>query len=298
MAFHMIYMEKTDFWDYNKDMREYKETQHSLQYKTNADLSFYSAGYEECAPGYSYGPKFRSYQLIHFVLEGKGKFHINEHIFQIEAGDAFIIPAGKVSYYEADKEEPWHYAWISFLGINSEQYLYQIMTSSKDIYRIHGLDTQKYKNFIFDILSLKGSPTSQYFKATGILYHIMSDLFEDVGFNEESWGKDSVADEVKFFLDVNYADRIVLKDVARSFGIHPNYLTRTFHEKFGVSPKKYILDLKLKKACRLLTTTELPVSVISGSLGFDDQLAFSRIFRKNLSVSPSEYRKISRQGKQ
>ena len=126
----------------------------------------------------------------------------------------------------------------------------------------------------------------------------MSDLFEDVGFNEESWGKDSVADEVKFFLDVNYADRIVLKDVARSFGIHPNYLTRTFHEKFGVSPKKYILDLKLKKACRLLTTTELPVSVISGSLGFDDQLAFSRIFRKNLSVSPSEYRKISRQGKQ
>ena len=41
-----------------------------------------------------------------------------------------------------------------------------------------------------------------------------------------------------------------------------------------------------------------PFLVISGSLGFDDQLAFSRIFRKNFALSPSEYRKISRQKKQ
>ena len=87
---------------------------------------------------------------------------------------------------------------------------------------------------------------------------------------------------------------IVLKDVARSFGIHPNYMTRTFHEKFGISPKKYLMDMKLKKACRLLTTTTLSIAVISSSLGFDDQLAFSRIFRKEYGNAPSEYRKKTR----
>ena len=92
-------MEKTNLMRYNKDMREYKETQHSLQYKSNSDLTFYSAGYEECSPGYSYGPKFRSYQLIHFVLEGRGNLHINEHIFQLSAGDAFLIPSGKISRF-------------------------------------------------------------------------------------------------------------------------------------------------------------------------------------------------------
>lgn len=275
-------------------MKEYKETHHSLMYKSTSDLSLYSAGYEECPSGYGYGPKIRSYHLIHFVLYGKGELHINEHIFQLSAGDAFFIPAGKVSYYEASKEDPWCYAWVSFLGINSQMYLYQLMTSTDDVYIVHGLDNQKYKERIFEIISLQGVSTSRYFQANGILFQIMAMLFDDINFQESNWGKSSVVDEVKFYLDINYAEKIKLRDVAKSFGIHPNYLTRIFHEKYGISPKQYLISLKLKKARRLLTTTELSVSVISSSLGFDDQLAFSKIFKKEFSVSPSEYRKQSR----
>lgn len=275
-------------------MKEYKETHHSLMYKSTSDLSLYSAGYEECPSGYGYGPKIRSYHLIHFVLYGKGELHINEHIFQLSAGDAFFIPAGKVSYYEASKEDPWCYAWVSFLGINSQMYLYQLMTSTDDIYIVHGLDNQKYKERIFEIISLQGVSTSRYFQANGILFQIMAMLFDDINFQESNWGKSSVVDEVKFYLDINYAEKIKLRDVAKSFGIHPNYLTRIFHEKYGISPKQYLISLKLKKARRLLTTTELSVSVISSSLGFDDQLAFSKIFKKEFAVSPSEYRKQSR----
>ena len=275
-------------------MKEYKETHHSLMYKSTSDLSLYSAGYEECPSGYGYGPKIRSYHLIHFVLYGKGKLHINEHIFQLSAGDAFFIPAGKVSYYQASKEDPWCYAWVSFLGINSQMYLYQLMTSTDDVYIVHGLDNQKYKERIFEIISLQGVSTSRYFQANGILFQIMAMLFDDINFQESNWGKNSVVDEVKFYLDINYAEKIKLRDVAKSFGIHPNYLTRIFHEKYGISPKQYLISLKLKKARRLLTTTELSVSVISSSLGFDDQLAFSKIFKKEFAVSPSEYRKQSR----
>ena len=50
----------------------------------------------------------------------------------------------------------------------------------------------------------------------------------------------------------------------------------------------------ISKACRLLTTTTLSIAVISSSLGFDDQLAFSRIFRKEYGDAPSEYRKKTR----
>ena len=148
-------------------MREYKETQHSLLYKSNSDLSFYSAGYEECSPGYSYGPKFRSYQLIHFVLKGSGKLHINEHVFQLSAGDAFIIPSGKISYYEASRDDPWHYAWISFLGISSETYLYQIMTSLDDIYIAHGLDVEKYKRLFSGSFPWKAILPASILRRTG-----------------------------------------------------------------------------------------------------------------------------------
>ena len=122
----------------------------------------------------------------------------------------------------------------------------------------------------------------------------MAYLFEEIPFEENQRKQNSVADEVKFYLDVNYAEKLVLKDVAKEFGVHPNYMTRIFHEKFGTSPKKYLMDLKLKKACHLLTTTSLSIGVIAGSLGFDDQLAFSRIFRKEFGEAPSRYRKKER----
>lgn len=275
-------------------MKEYKETLYTSIRKSTSDLAFYSAGYEKCEPGYSYGPRYRSYQLIHFVLKGKGELHINEHTFQLAEGDAFIIPSDKISYYKASEEDPWCYVWISFLGIDSENYIYQLMTGLDDIYIVHNVDIEKYKELIFKILEFQGKDISRYFYANSLLNQIMAYLFEEIPFEENQRKQNSAADEVKFYLDVNYAEKLVLKDVAKEFGVHPNYMTRIFHEKFGISPKKYLMDLKLKKACHLLTTTSLSIGVIAGSLGFDDQLAFSRIFRKEFGEAPSRYRKKER----
>lgn len=276
-------------------MIEYKETQHTLVYKSNSDLSLYSAGFEECSPGYSYGPTLRAYQLIHFVLRGEGEFRINEHAFYLKAGDAFLIPSGKVTYYESSKTNPWTYTWISFIGFSSSSYLYQIMTEVDEVYVIRGIDTNKYFHSIQNIMNLNTDSTGHYFEGNSILFHIISMIFEDINYTEKKWNEVSITDEIKFYFDINYAENLKLKEVAEHFGIHQNYLTRSFREKFGIPPKKYLMDLKLKKAERLLTTTELPVSIIANSLGFDDQLAFSRTFKNMFSLPPSEYRKKSKQ---
>lgn len=272
-------------------MKEYIENHNSLMYKLTSDLSFYSAGYEECAPGYGYGPKYRPYHLIHFVVRGKGTLHINEHIFHVSAGDCFLIPAGKVSYYEASKTDPWCYAWANFLGINSQMYLYQLMSTSKDKYILHNLDTVKYKELIFKIMSMKGNSTSKYLLSNSIFLQILAMLFDEVKFSDNNLKKLSIIDEIKFYLDVNYTEKVKLKDLAKKFGIHPNYLTRMFHTKYGISPKQYLTSLRLYRACKLLTTTDLSIAIIASSLGFDDQFIFSKIFKKEYDMSPSVYRK-------
>lgn len=272
-------------------MKEYRETSHSLLYKANSDLTIYSAGYEECTPGHSYGPEIRPYQMMHFILQGKGKLYMNQQVFSCQTGDVFLVPAGKVSFYQADSQDPWSYAWVNFLGINSEMYLHQLMSASRELYVLRGLETKKYQAAVMKILSIPDSGTSGYFLANSIFLGILSHLFADIGFQEESWGEISVAEEVKFYLDMKYSENLKLQDVARNFGIHPNYLTRIFRESFGVTPKHYLMDLKLKKACRLLATTGLPIAVISDSLGFQDPLAFSKLFKKEFQASPSDYRK-------
>lgn len=272
-------------------MKEYIENHNSLMYKLTTDLSFYSAGYEDCAPGYGYGPKYRPYHLIHFVLRGKGRLYINKHVFQISAGDCFLIPAGKISYYEASKTDPWSYAWVNFLGINSQMYLYQLMTATKDKYVLHNLDTEKYRKLILQIMSIQGNPTSRYLLCNSIFLQILAFLFDDVRFQGNNMKKFSAVDEIKFYFDINYTEKIKLQDLAKKFGIHPNYLTRMFHAKYGVSPKQYLMSLRLNKACKLLATTDFSIAIIANSLGFDDQFAFSKCFKKEFALSPTLYRK-------
>ena len=239
-------------------MIEYKETRHTLQQKQISDLSLYSAGYEACAPGHHYGPIYRSYQLVHFILSGKGVLEIDGHIFQLGAGDAFLIPSGKIAYYAADKTDPWCYTWINFLGINSQMYTYQLIASAPEPYVLHGLNTEKYRTLIGQVLALEGTATARYFKGNSILLQVLGELFQDAGFDERYWGKNSVADEAKFYLDVNYSEKLKLKEVARNFGVHPNYLTRVFHEKYHVTPKQYLLNLKLQKAPPICPLPSLP----------------------------------------
>lgn len=272
-------------------MKEYKETITTLSHKFISELSLYSAGYEMCKPEHSYGPICRSYHLIHFITSGKGELHINKSIFKLSKGDIFIIPAEKVSYYKADSQEPWSYAWISFLGINSQLYISSLLNSTKQRYIIHNLDTEKYKNDILEILSLKNNDFINFLDGNSILFKIISSLFKDLNLNNKNIKEFSIIEDIKFYFDNMYFENLKIKDVAKKFGIHPNYLTRGFSEKYKISPKQYLQDLKIKKACYLLETTDLTITTISNSLGFEDSLSFSKIFKKVTSISPNKYRK-------
>lgn len=271
-------------------MREYKETNHSVVFKSHTDLSFYSAGHEVCAPGQHYGPKFRAYQMIHFVLSGKGRLEVAGRTFELQAGDAFLVPAETVAYYEADGEEPWHYAWINFLGITSRQYLLELMEAADETYVLRGLPVQKYYATIQEVLPLDASSISDYLLANSLTLYILSQLFYDTGFDHSSVHKGSVAEEVKLYLDVNYYEPLQIQQVAWQFGVHPNYLTRIFRAAYGVGPKEYLTQLKLKKAETLLATTSYPVTVVADSLGFEDGFAFSRLFKRKTGFSPTAFR--------
>lgn len=272
-------------------MWEFKETRHSVLFKANSDLAFYSAGQEACAPGQHYGPKFRTYQMIHFILSGQGRLEVAGRDFELHAGDAFLIPADTVAYYEADMQDPWHYAWINFLGITSRQYLLELMNAAEETFVLRGLPVQKYFATIQEVLPLDAVTVSDYLLANSLTLYVLSQLFFDTGFDQSNAHHESVAEKVKLFLDANYSEPLQIQQVARQFGVHPNYLTRIFRAAYGLGPKEYLIERKLKKAEALLSTTDYPVAVVANSLGFEDAFAFSRLFKKKAGLSPAIFRK-------
>jgi AraC-like DNA-binding protein len=94
---------------------------------------------------------------------------------------------------------------------------------------------------------------------------------------------------VEFIRD-HFRERIGVKDFARIGDLSVSSVERRFRKTFGMSPAKYLKKTRLNAACRLLRTSEEPVTRISEMCGFNDPTAMSRDFRQQLHITPRDYR--------
>ena len=67
------------------------------------------------------------------------------------------------------------------------------------------------------------------------------------------------------------------------------YFRKLFKEEFGISPQKYIIDLRLQNAAGLISTGYYSLKEVAYMSGYTDYKYFSVEFKKNMGVSPSEY---------
>ena len=93
------------------------------------------------------------------------------------------------------------------------------------------------------------------------------------------------------YLNEHYMEDIDISLMASELGFHSAYLTRLFGRYAGVTPLKYLTNLRIQEAKRLLLDTSLPISVVGERVGYPDQFHFSKTFRKATGVNPSAFRK-------
>lgn len=98
-------------------------------------------------------------------------------------------------------------------------------------------------------------------------------------------------DRIKNYLSHHTDQDITLDELSRLANISKYYLCRMFKNAFGMTPIQYHVTNRLEKAKQMIQFTDMSVSQIAGSLGFNSIHAFSRAFRKLEGVSPSYYRK-------
>lgn len=82
--------------------------------------------------------------------------------------------------------------------------------------------------------------------------------------------------------------------IAQNVNISEVYLRKLFTQKYDISPKQYILDIRIQKAKQLLTNPLYSITAIGEVCGFSSPYAFSRCFKNKVGVSPSEYAKQNR----
>lgn len=265
----------------------------------HTDLNMYQCGTQECKPGHSYGPAVRDHFLIHYIHSGKGKFCVNGREYNLEGGQGFLICPDVVTFYQADMEDPWHYSWVGFHGMRAENYLKNAgLTVDSPIFTCGGNDY--INNCFIQMMEAKNLQKGREIRLLGFLYLFLSELIEQNGstrFSDNTGSrKEEYVRKAIEYIEMNYFRKISITEMSNHIGLDRSYLGSIFKEQLDISPRDFVINYRIDKACELMKNDNLSIGDISRSVGYDDPLLFSKIFKKNRGVSPSKYRQKYRKG--
>jgi AraC-like DNA-binding protein len=99
-----------------------------------------------------------------------------------------------------------------------------------------------------------------------------------------------LVDKIKARLDRDYASTITFQQLSEEFHVSPSYFSSLFKEIEGVTCTEYLTRLRVDSACRALRETNKLVKEIAYEHGFGDKQNLIRSFKKQLGMTPSEYR--------
>lgn len=255
------------------------------------DLVVYQCGMEKCKSSHSWGPAVRDHYLIHFILKGRGTFYVGGKVYNIKENGGFLICPGTITSYVADKEEPWVYAWVGFKGIKAESYLSLANLGPENpVFKSSNGDF--IKKCFEDMRRATELKYGKEFRLQGLLTVFLSELIEERGKNiiinsnyREVYLKKSLQ-----FIETNYHRKITVSEIAECVGLNKNYFSTFFRENMGMTPQEYLVSFRINKACELMNNEVLTISDISRSVGYNDPLGFSKIFKKAKGISPKSYR--------
>ncbi len=94
----------------------------------------------------------------------------------------------------------------------------------------------------------------------------------------------------KEYIDNNYDKDLTLTQVAKYIFLSDSYFAHSFKDKFGISPKSYILKVRIEAAKEYLENTDIKVAEVAKLVGFSSQQRFNDIFRKHEDLTPLTYR--------
>ena len=245
----------------------------------SVELSLGYCGWERCYPGHRFGPNKRTYYVLHIVANGKGKLEKNGEVFHLTTGDAFLLCPEEEAWYEADKKEPWTYAWIGLCGYKVKKVMqYAGFSKEKSVRSLKC--TALLKSYVDEILEVHRLTTEESMRRNGYLNLFLATLIEDnEKFNTKTMPEHTYPGTVYVkhameYIKHHYREKIKINELAEYIGINRSYLTNMFKKTIGCSPQEYLVEFRMEKAKNLLKNTDMPINAVAEAVGYPDQLAF------------------------
>lgn len=261
--------------------------------KENFEMNVDECGIEQGIPGLGYNYEVLKNAVIHYVTKGYGTFKFNGKVFNLKQGDIFILLKGMQVEYVASIDDPWEYYWIGFSGSNANEYLNRTSITNSCVANCE--ENSKIPQIILNMCEI--SKTYNPSRSDDILllkelYSLLYALIEEFPKPFEYKDKElhTYIQDALNFINSNYMHSITVQEIADYVNLSRSYLYKMFIKNLGISPQRYLINLRMYKATLLLKGTKLPIGEVASNVGYSDSLLFSKTFLKHFSMSPLNYR--------
>lgn len=155
---------------------------------------------------------------------------------------------------------------------------------------------------IYDLETVRGLVAIMDRKSRPLLQHIVPDQLDRLaetllltarcdrgGERMPDW--ECKVSQFAQYLEANFKCEIDFEKLSARFGLSYSAIRKYWRRKFGFSPYRYLMELRLRQATGLLSGSYLSIGDVAAESGFSDQRYFSRFFRNMVGTTPGEYRK-------
>ncbi len=258
----------------------------------NVDLNIINCGIQYPNPSHKYGPIIRDHHILQYVRLGRGFYELNNKTYELGPGDLFYIPAGFPNSYRSDPDDPYYYTWVGFNGAKATKYIRLMgLSAESPVIRLH--DDSVHELLLELISEFEKNTETSKVCCMSTLYGVFAKLLKNVQSNNTAQITPSseYVQKALAYIHQNFTTEITVSQLSGLLSLNRTYFSGIFKKIMGIAPVEYLIQYRIKHACRLLRSTSLSVADIATSVGFSGLVNFSIRFKQAMGCSPQAYRK-------
>lgn len=235
----------------------------------------------EFNPGHFNGPKNRKHDGLVFYLEGEAIYRFEDYALRAMPGTFFFLAKG--SRYTIDIQEKSKYICIDFHFTESP------LVRKSSVFQ--PIPPSVREDFIALLHEWNQNRPRRIPHSLGIIYKLYAEAITSE--TSRDGRKEHLFLRASSYILEHSADpNLTVQEVADHIQVSEVHLRRIFRDMAGQSPNRYLNSTRLEKAKNMLRFSNLPIYEIAFSVGFSDQYYFSRLFKNETGLPPSEYKKM------
>ena len=231
---------------------------------------------------------------LFFVVEGQGMLFAEDSSRPIRNSDLIIVNPGTMHTETNDRTNSLEYIALGIDGLSFQTAVGH--NSHYNLYHFHNYRSETLFYLEKIIRELQHQEEGYREICTSLLNILILLILRNTNSKFTAASSDRTSRECKFieqYLNEHFAENITLDTLSSLTYMNKYYMVHAFKKYKGLSPINYLIDRRISEAKRLLETTNHSVSKISQAVGFSSQSYFSQVFRKELGITPLQYRKQS-----